>query len=137
MANTAAVTDQYKQDILNGVHQPGDTYMAALYTSTGTLSKSTTIYTTSGEVSGTGYTAGGIALTGFTVGLSTDTAYLTFTNPSWASSTLTGVVACLIYNATRSNKAIAVLTFASTSTTAGTFTVVLPAAGASSTVTIS
>ena len=60
MASTAAVTDSYKQDILNGVHQPGDTYMVALYTSSATLSKSTTAYTTSNETSGTGYTAGGV-----------------------------------------------------------------------------
>ena len=137
MASTAAVTDSYKQDILNGVHQPGDTYMVALYTSSATLSKSTTAYTTSNETSGTGYTAGGVALSGFTVSISTDTAYLTWsTNPSWTGSSITAVTA-LIYNASRSNKSVCVLTFSSTTSTAGTWTLVLPAAGASSTVTIS
>ena len=135
MASTAAICDSYKVDILNGVHQPGDTYMAALY-NPGTLSKSTTAYTSSGETSGTGYTAGGVALSGYTVALSSDTAYLTFSNPSWASSSITASTA-LLYNSSRSNKAIAVLTFSSTTSTAGTFTLALPAAGASSTVTIS
>ena len=135
MASTAAVTDQYKQDILNGVHQPGDTYMCALY-NPGSLSKSTTAYTSSGETSGSGYIAGGVALTGYTVSISGDTAYITWANPSWTSSSITASAA-LIYNASRSNKAICVLTFSSTTSTAGTFTLSLPAAGASSTVTIS
>jgi hypothetical protein len=134
MASTAAITDQAKQDWLNGVHQPGDTYTVALY-NPGALDKTTTAYTSSGETSGTGYIAGGMALSGFAVGLSTDTAYLTFTNPAWASSTFTASTA-LIYNASRSNKALAVLTFSSTSSTNGTWTLVLPAAGATSTITI-
>ena len=136
MASVAAVTDQYKQDVINGVHQPGDTYMVALYTASATLGVATTAYTSSGEVVGTGYVAGGAVLSGYTEGLSTNTAYLTFSNASWTGSTLANVVTALIYNATRSNKAIAVLTFASTSTTAGTFTLQFPASGASSTVTL-
>jgi hypothetical protein len=112
--------------------------MCSLYTASATLSKSTTAYTSSNEVSGTGYTAGGTAMTGFTVSISGDTAYIDWTtDPSWATSTLTGVVTALIYNASRSNKAVGVLTFGSTSTTAGTFTVVLPAPGTTATVTIS
>ena len=136
MASSAAVTNAYKEAILNGVHQPGDTYMVALYLAAATLGVGTTAYTSSGEVSGTGYTAGGAALSGFTVGLSTNTAYLTFSNASWAGSTLANVVTALIYNASRSNAAVAVLTFSSTSTTSGTFTLQFPASGASSTVTL-
>jgi hypothetical protein len=82
------------------------------------------------------YTAGGATLSGITSGVSSGTAYITWTNPSWTVSTLTGVVTALIYDSSQSNAAIAILTFASTSTTAGTFTVVLPAAGATSTITL-
>jgi hypothetical protein len=136
MASTAAVCNGWKQAIMAGtVNMSSDTIKCALYTSSASLSASTTNYTSSGEVSGTGYTAGGQTLSGLTTGLSSSTAYLTWSNPSWTSSTLTGVVAALIYDST-SGVAIAVLTFASTSTTAGTFTLVLPTAGASSTITL-
>jgi hypothetical protein len=139
MANTAAICDSFKQDILNGVHQPGDTYMCALYTSSGTLSKSTTAYTPVGEAvdSLSSYVAGGQALTGFTTGLNTDTAYLTWNSPSWPASSLTNVTGALIYNSSRSNKSVCVLTFPASSTTDGTFTVVLPTTAGAQTVTIS
>ncbi len=138
MASTAGFCVSFKADLLNGVHQPGDSYMIALYTASATLSAATSAYTSSNEVSGAGYTPGGQALSGFTVSISGTTAYLTWsTNPSWPSSTLTGVVTALIYNASRSNKALAVVTFSSVSSVANTLTVVLPAAGASSTITIS
>ncbi len=138
MAFAACITDQFKQDILNGVHQPGDTYKIALYTQAAATNanKTLTAYSATGEVSGTGYSAGGTALSGFTVGLSTDTAYITFTNPSWSSATITADAA-VIYNSSRSNKAMAVLSFGSTTSTAGTFTVQFPAAGASAVITIS
>ena len=136
-SQTQAVCDSFKQAILGGssINMSGDTIKCALYTSSANLSASTTGYTTSGEVSGTGYTAGGTTLSGLTTGLSSNTAYVTWSNPSWTGSTLTGVVAALIYDSTTSI-AIAVLTFASTSTTAGTFTLVLPTAGSSSTITL-
>src|SRR6185295_1759618 len=111
MAITAAVCNSFKQDVLNGVHQPGDTYKIALYTSAASLSKSTTAYSATNEVSGTGYSAGGLALSGFTVGLDTDTAYIDWTtDPVWNPATLSARGA-LIYNASRSNKAVAVLDF--------------------------
>jgi len=136
MASYAAVCDQYKQDILNGVHQPGDTYMCALYTSTASLSAATTVYTNVGEASGTGYTAGGQALTCFTVGINGNVAYVTWDNVSWPSSVLSGVVTCLIYNASRSNNAIAVITFPAISTTGGTLTIVFPTGIGAETITI-
>lgn len=136
MASTAAICNSYKQEILQGIHLAGDTYKVALYTSSATLSKSTTAYTTSNEVTGTNYTAGGVAMSGFTTGLSTDTAWIDWaTDPSWANSTITAVTA-LVYNNTESNKAVAVFTFSSTTSTNGTFTLVLPAAGASATITL-
>jgi len=130
--STSAFTDQAKQDFLNGVHQPTDVYKIALYTSSATNDKTLTAYTATNEISGAGYAAGGIALTGFTVGISGDTAYITWTtNPSWPSATFTAASA-VIYNSTRSNKALAVIDFGgSFSVTGGTFTVQLPAAGLS------
>jgi len=137
MANTAGVPYSAKKQFLEGVIASGDSFYAALYTSGGTLSpSSTTVYTSSGEVVGAGYTAGGQLLTGITFGVSGGVAYMTFSNPSWSASTLTGVVAMLIYDSSQSNAAVAILTFASTSTVSGTFTVQLPAAGASSTITL-
>jgi hypothetical protein len=136
MAITQAICNSYKQEILSGVHLSSDTYKIALYTSSATLSKSTTAYSATNEVSGTGYSAGGTSLSGFTTGLSTDTAYLTWTDPSWSTATITARGA-LIYNSTQSNKAVMVIDFGSDVTsTAGTFTVDLPGTGASSLIRI-
>lgn len=136
MGATACVTDQFKQDLLNGRAFSSDTIKIALYTAaSASLGKSTTAYTTTGEITGTGYTAGGQTLSGFTVGLSGDTAYLTWTNPSWTSATITADTA-LIYDSSNSNHAIAVLTFGSTTSTNGTWTLQFPAAGASAVITI-
>lgn len=138
MAFAACVTDQAKQDWLNGVHQPGDTYKVALYTQAAatTLNKTLTAYTTTGELStGGGYTRDSKTLSGFTVGLSGDTAYIDFTDPSWTSASFTAD-ACLIYNSSRSNAAIAVMAFGTTTATAGTFTVQFPAPGATGSITI-
>ena len=136
MAITQSFTNQAKQDFLAGVHQPGDAYKIALFTSAATMDKTTTAYSTTNEVTGTGYTAGGATLSGYAGGISGDTAYLSWSDPTWASSTITARGA-LIYNSSRSNKAIAVLDFgADITSTAGTFTVDLPAAGASAIVRI-
>ncbi len=136
MASYAAVTDQYKQDILNGLHQPGDTYMVSLYTSAATLSAATAAYTNVGEATGPGYTAGGQALSGFTVGINGNVAYVSWSNPSWPASVLSGIVTCLIYNASRSNNAIAVITFPAISTTGGTLTIIFPTGMGVETITI-
>jgi hypothetical protein len=122
---------QFKVDVLNGVHQPGDAYKIALYTNAATLDASTTAYTATGEVSGTGYSAPGLAMSGFTVGSSGTTAWVDFTtDPAWSASSITARGA-LIYNSTRSNKAIAVIDFGVDKTSsAGTFTVTLPTADA-------
>jgi hypothetical protein len=137
---TAAITNQFKQDVLNGVHQPGDTYKIALALSATATdwTKSITTYSSTHELATAGgYTQGGIALTGFTVGLSTDTAYIDWTtDPSWTSASFTADCA-MIYNSSRSNKVLCILSFGSTTATSGTFTVQLPAPGASATITIS
>ena len=130
MAITAALCNSYKQEILQGVHEAGDTYKIALFTSSATLSKATTAYSTSNEVTGTGYTAGGATLASFAVTLDTDTAILDFADATWPTSTITARGA-LIYNSTQSNKAVAVLDFGSDITsTAATFTVAFPTASA-------
>jgi len=131
MAITAAVCNSYKQEKFSGTHSSADTYKIALYTSTATLDATTTAYSATNEVSGTGYTAGGATLSGFTTGGSGSTAWLDFTtDPTWPSSTITARGA-LIYNSSKSNKAVAVLDFgADITSTAATFTVTFPAAAA-------
>ena len=122
---TAAFPNSAKVDLLQ--RGAADEYRIALYTSAATLSKATTVYTSAGAVVGTGYTAGGKVLTGAAVSLDGDTAILDFSDPSWPDATITARGA-LIYNATQSNKAVAVLDFgADVASTAAAFTVQLPA----------
>jgi hypothetical protein len=136
MPITTAICNSYKQEILEGVHASADTYKIALYTSSATLSASTTAYSSTNEVSGTGYDAGGKTLTGYVSGLSSGTAYITFDDPSWTSSTITAR-GCLIYNSSKSNKAVACFDFGSdVISVSGTFTIDLPAAGASALIRI-
>lgn len=133
MAITQAFTTGYKQDLFDGVHAPGNTYKIALYESTAALDAATTAYTATGEVTGTGYTAGGQALTGRLSLIDGTKAILTFDNASWADSTITARGA-LIYNDTVVGKnALVVLDFGSdVSSTNGTFTVTMPTANATS-----
>lgn len=136
MAITTAVCNSYKKEILEGVHASTDTYKIALFTDAATLGAATTAYASTNEVSGTGYTAGGVTLTGFTSGLSSGTAYITFSDASWANATITAR-GCLIYNSSKSNKAVATFDFGGNITsTSGTFTVDLPVAGASALIRI-
>jgi hypothetical protein len=136
MAITTSICNSYKQELLEGVHASGDTYKIALFTDSATLDKATTAYSSTNEVSGAGYDAGGKSLTGFTSGLSTDTAYITFDDPSWTSSTITAR-GCLIYNSSKSNKAVAVFDFGSNVVSvSGTFTIDFPTAGASALIRI-
>lgn len=136
MAITSALCNSFKQEILEGVHDSTDTYKLALFDSNANLSAATTAYSTSGESSGTGYTAGGVTLTGFTTGLSGSTAFLTFSDASFDNSTITSR-GCMIYNSSKSNKAVAVFNFGqNVSSVNGTFTVDFPGAGADSLIRI-
>jgi hypothetical protein len=128
MPITSAFTNSAKQEVLNGVHLPGHTYKMALYTSAATLGKTTTAYSTTNEVVGQGYSAGGVALTGRTVVPEGDTVILTFNNASWANSTITAR-GCEIYNDTVAGKPVlAVYDFGEdVSSTNGTFTAPIPA----------
>lgn len=122
----------FKQESWQGIHNlPVDTLKFALYTATANLSQATTEYnvSTAGQVSGTGYTAGGVTLTNVQVLLSGTTAYVTFDNPVWANASFT-CRGALIYNASKANRAIAVIDFGADKTASGTFTVQLPAATA-------
>ena len=136
MAITTAICNSYKQEILEGVHASTDTYKIALYTSSATLGAGTTAYSSTNEVTGTNYSAGGVTLTGYTSGLASSTAYITFSDPSWADSTITAR-GCLIYNSSKTNKAVACFDFGSdVVSVSGTFTIDLPAAGATALIRI-
>jgi hypothetical protein len=122
-------------ELLQGLHNftasTGDSFKVALYTSSATLDATTTAYSTTNEVSGTGYTAGGAELTEITPTSSGTTAFIDFGDLTWSSATLTARGA-LIYNATNGNRAVAVLDFGSDKvSTNGDFTIQMPAADAS------
>ena len=130
MAILQGMCSSFKQESWLGIHDlDTDTLKIALYTAAADLSQSTTVYTTSGEVVGAGYAAGGVTITGAQVLLSGTTAYLTFSNPTWTGASFT-CRGALIYNTTKANRAIAVLDFGADKTANGTFTVQLPAATA-------
>lgn len=142
MANSQAMATSFKVELLNGHHALGtsviragttaDSFKAALYLATATINAATTAYTVTGEVSGTGYTAGGVDLTGAvdwiapastgTTGFSTPTANLVYTTVTLA----TAFDCVLIYNSTQGNKAVSVHTFGSQTVTAATFTISVP-----------
>ena len=135
MAISQAMCTSFKQELLEAVHNfknsGGDTFKIALYTSSASLGAGTTAYTTSNEVSGTGYTSGGNTLTRVDPSSSGTTALTDFANSTWSSSTITARGA-LIYNDTDSDKAVAVLDFgADKVSSGGDFTVSFPAADAS------
>lgn len=141
MAISQAMTTSFKVEMLNGIHAFGtsvvraattpDTFKIALYTSSASLDATTTAYSATNEVSGTGYTAGGNTLTTVAPTSSGTTAFLDFNDTTWSTATITANGA-LIYNSTQSNKAVAVLAFGGDKTsTAGDFTVIFPTADAS------
>ena len=135
MAITSAICNSFKVEILTGTHNftasTGDTFNLALYTSSATLDKDTTAYDSTNEISGTGYTAKGNALTSVTPVLSTDTAVCDFANTSWSSASFTAN-GCLIFNDdVVGDPAVCVIAFGGDKTvTSGTFTIEFPAASA-------
>lgn len=128
MAITQCMVTSFKAEILGGVQDlDTDVIKIALYTSAASLDATTTAYSTSNEVVGTGYTAGGNTLASPTISTSGTTAYVDFADSSWTTATITARGA-LIYNSSKANRAVAVLDFGSDKTsTAGTFTVQMPA----------
>ena len=139
MAITSAICNSFKVEILKGEHNftasSGDTFNLALYTSSATLNKSTTAYSSSNEISntsGSAYSAKGKALTSVTPVLSTDTAVCDFADVSWTSASFTAN-GCLIFNDSHSSDAaVCAIAFGSDKTvTSGTFTIQFPTADAS------
>ena len=138
MAITSAICNSFKQEVLQAIHNftasSGNTFNIALYTSSATLNKSTTAYSTSNEISntsGSAYSAKGKALTNVTPALSGDTACCDFADISWTSASFTAN-GCLIYNYTNADRAVCEIAFGSDKTvTSGTFTIQFPTADAS------
>lgn len=117
----------FKAECYQGIHDLlTDTIKMALYDSTADLSAATTAYTTIGEITGTGYVAGGETLTGVTINTSGSVAYVNFSNVVWNPAAFTARGA-LIYNFSKANRAMAVLDFGADKTATTTFTVAMPA----------
>ena len=138
MAITSEICNSFKVEILTGVHNftasTGDTFNLALYTSSATLDKDTTVYSSTNEItntSGSAYSAKGNALTSVTPVLSSDTAVCDFANTSWTSASFTAN-GCLIFNDdVAGDPAVCAIAFGGDKTvTSGTFTIEFPAASA-------
>ena len=123
-------TTSFKLELYTGVHNlSSNTLKVALYTANANLNESTTAYSATNEVSGGGYTPGGVALSGVTISSDGYTAFVNF-NDAVFNASVTARCA-LIYNVTQANKSIAVLDFGSDKTSSN-FTIVMPANTASS-----
>ncbi len=122
-------TTSFKKELYTGVHNLlTNTLYIALYTANANLNEATTVYSSDGEVSGGGYTPGGVLLTGVTLESSGSTAYVNFANVVFNASVTARCA--LIYNVTQGNKSIAVLDFGSDKTSTN-FTITMPANTAS------
>jgi hypothetical protein len=128
---TQGVCFSFLEELFQGIHTNLDTYMMAIFTSAADLDKTTTEYDPTGEASGDGYDAGGQELTGFQVTTDSGKTIISWDSPiEWNPSTLTGRGA-LIYNASKSNRAVMVIDFGEDKISAnGPFFVYLPAATA-------
>jgi len=149
MANSQSMCTSFMGELMLGQHQLGtstivsrgsltspttDTVKAALYLASATINAGTTAYSATGEVSGAGYSAGGVTVTNANTPTSTNsssTAGVAYWTPSasitYTSVTLATAFDCvLVYNSTQSNKAISVHTFGSQTITAGTFVLTMP-----------
>tara|TARA_R110000868_G_scaffold286376_1_gene546846 strand:- start:957 stop:1433 length:477 start_codon:yes stop_codon:yes gene_type:complete len=144
MANTQAMATSFMGELMTATHNFGvapiraattaDTFKAALYLASATINAATTAYSATGEVSGTGYSAGGVTVTNATAPIATNsssTAGVAYWTPSasltYTTVTLTTAFDCvLIYNSSQSNKAVSAHTFGSQTITAGTFVLTMP-----------
>jgi hypothetical protein len=123
-------TTSFKTELYQAIHNfTTDTFKIALYTANADLNAATTIYSASNETTGTGYTAGGVVLTGVTINSDGYTAYVNFNNASF-NAAVTARCA-LIYNSSKANRSVAVLDFGSDKTSAS-FIITMPANTASS-----
>lgn len=139
MANTQAMCTSFKGELLTGQHNFGvgviraattvDTFKAALYLASATVNATTTAYSATGEVTGTGYTAGGVTVTNATVPSTSGTTAIWTPSGSFSWTTVTIATAfdaVLVYNSTQGNKAVSVHTFGSQTVTAANFTLTMP-----------
>jgi hypothetical protein len=142
MSILQGATTSFKVELLQAVHNFGptsaNTFKVALYTANANINADTTVYSTTNEVTGTGYTAGGNTLTISTSPTSGNdssnipTAYISFANTSWANASFTARAA-LIYNVTQGNKSVAVLDFGADKTVSNdTFQIIFPTPDANS-----
>ena len=122
-------TTSFKKELYQGIHDlTTDTLKIALYTANADLNETTTVYSSTNEVSGGGYTLGGVTLTGVTINSSGFTAYVDFDNVVFNASVTARCA--LIYNSSQGDKSIAVLDFGSDKTSTN-FTITMPANTAS------
>lgn len=144
MANSQAMCSSFKSELMLGYHQLGaatltsrtsltaptkDTVKAALYLVSATTGASNTVYTSTGEVTGTNYTAGGVTVTNATDPSTSGTTAIWTPSASivYTTVTLSTAFDCvMLYNSTQGNKAISTHTFGSQTVTAGTFTLTMP-----------
>jgi hypothetical protein len=144
MANTQSMCTSFLGQLMTGTHNFGvapiraattaDTFKAALYLTSATIDASTTVYSSTGEVTGTNYTAGGVTVTNATPPASTNSSATAGVGYWTASASIvystvtlsTSFNAMLMYNSTQSNAAVAVFTFGSQTITAGNFTLTMP-----------
>ena len=120
---TQTATTPFKAELLQGIHDFNmDVFKLALYVATADLGANTTVYTTAGEVSGAGYTAGGETMTGVSVN---PQGFVNFANVVWPVANFTARGA-LIYNSSKANRAVAVLDFGADKTATTSFTVQVP-----------
>ena len=134
MAIYQTMCTSFKAEVARALHDftasTGNVFKLALYVATADLSASTTVYTSSGEASGTNYTAGGIALTNITPTTSGTTGYWSFDNATFTNVTLS-CAGALIYNSTNQNRAVCVLSFGNTIVkSASDLIITFPAPGA-------
>jgi len=135
MAITSTLTTSFKKQLLEGVHNfknsGGGTFKLALYTSSATLGATTTAFTTTGQASDTNYTSGGSNLTRVDPTSSGTTGFTDFADLTFGTATITAR-GCMIYNSSATNASVATIDFGGDKTsTAGDFTIVFPAAAAS------
>lgn len=138
MSNTQSVSTSFKTEQYNGIHAFGtsvvraattaDTFKAALFLASATLNAATATYSTTGEITGAGYTAGGVTFTWIAPSSTGTTAFTTPSSSfSWTGLTSSGAFdACNVYNSTQGNKSIAVYTFGSQNVTASNFSLTMP-----------
>jgi hypothetical protein len=139
MANTQAMCTSFKGELLTGTHNFGtaplrastaaDTFKAAIYLASATVNAATAAYSSTGEVTGTNYTAGGTTVTNATAPTTSGTTgyWTPSASFSWSNVTLASSFdAVLLYNSTQSNKAVSVHTFTAQTVLAGNFTLTMP-----------